>query len=349
MIAVAFAFYIGAQLQGAGQALDGVFGVGLLPGVVIGAGVVLLYTWLGGFHAVALVDTLQGVAIAIAAVVLPTLAFLAAGGLSGIERALDTAPDTYLAPFGAATGWAAAGLVLGLFATGFGALGQPHLAAWIMAARDRSARLRGAAIATLWAVGVYGGMAVLGLSARAIFGADAPPEGVLFRLADDLLPPILAGLVTAAVLSAIMSTVDSQLLVASAAVARDLPARPVGPATGGEAGVGNLRLAMLVLCVLAVVVTLALPRSIFDRTLFAWTALGAGFGPVLVARAAGWRPSPTGVFAALLSSFLTSLAFEFLLPQGPGSVFARTAPWVAGFAGLAAGALLAGGRRRAKS
>lgn len=334
MIAFCFSYYVAAQFQGAGIALDGVFGLGLAPSILIGAFVILAYTFLGGFLAVSVTDTLQGLLMAIVAVILPTAAFLAAGGAAGIGAALAEGGASYTGTFGGRAGWIAAGFVTGLFATGFGALGQPHLIAWIMAARDRRARVTGAGIAIGWGLIVYSGMAVLGLSARAIFGADAPPEGVFFALAGDLLPAMLAGVIVAASLSAIMSTVDSQLLVAGGAVSHDLG---LGRAMGGRTVLVS-RLAILALCLAAVALTLALPSTIFERTLFAWTALGAAFGPIVVARTIGLQPGGPAVLAAILAAFGAALAFEFLLPSGPGDVWARTLPWAAGFAGLALGA-----------
>ncbi|MEL7540914.1 MAG: sodium/proline symporter, partial [Pseudomonadota bacterium] len=222
LIAICFSFYVAGQFQGAGIAIDDLFATGFAPGVLIGATVILIYVFLGGFLAVSITDTIQGLLMAVVAVVLPALAFLEAGGLVGLQQAMTTTPDTYGDAFGGRASFAALGFVLGLSATGFGALGQPHLVAWIMATKDRSARIKGACVAMSWATLVFAGMAILGLSGRAIFGSDAAPESVFFALAENLLPGMLAGIVAAATLSAIMSTVDSQLLVAGGAVSHDL-------------------------------------------------------------------------------------------------------------------------------
>ena len=276
--------------------------------------------------------------MAFVAILLPALAFFSAGGVEGIAAAISTAPASASQSFGGHAGLAAVGFLIGMSATGFGALGQPHLVAWIMAARDDRARVVGGVVATSWAVVVYAGMAVLGFSARAILGADAPAEGVFFVLADRLLPEVIAGVIAAATLSAIMSTVDSQLLVAGAAVTHDMRA--------GRAfrlsDVVATRIAILALCVAAVALTLALPASIFDRTLFAWNTLGAAFGPAIVARAFGVRCEGSTVLVAMLCGFGLAVAFEFGLPAGPGSVWARTLPWLAGAAGLVAAGTIAG-------
>jgi Na+/proline symporter len=336
MIAFCFSYYVASQFQGAGVALDGLFNTGLTMGILIGAAIILAYTFLGGFLAVSLVDTLQGLLMAVVAVVLPAVAFTAAGGVQGLQEAVPEMPATYFDAFGGRPGWLALGFVVGLTATGFGALGQPHLTAWIMAARDRKARKIGAAIAIGWAALVYLGMAILGLSARALLGGDAPAEGVFFKLAADLLPGAFAGIIAAATLSAIMSTVDSQLLVTGAAISHDLG---VSRWLGGR-DVLVSRLAILAVCTAAVSVTLFFPSTIFERTLFAWTALGASFGPIVAARALGHRPKGQAVLLSSLAGFGLSLVYEFLLPSGPGDVWARIIPWLASIGILMVGASL---------
>ena len=336
MIAFCFSYYVAAQFQGAGIAFDGLFGTGLELGVILGAVVIVAYTFLGGFLAVSITDTLQGLLMALVAVVLPSVAFVAAGGVAGISSAFASAPETYSAPFGGRAGWVATGFVVGLFATGFGALGQPHLTAWIMAARDRKARIMGAGVAIGWGALVYAGMAVLGLSARAILGGEGHAEGIFFQLADDLLPGMMAGIIAAATLSAIMSTVDSQLLVAGAAISHDLG---LGKGAKGR-DVLVSRLSILALCIIAVALTLLLPATIFDRTLFAWTALGAAFGPIVIARTLGRHPSGLSALLAICAGFGICVGYEFVWPSGPGSVWARTVPWFAGFAVLVVGAML---------
>ena len=324
MIAFLFSYFVASQFQGAAIAFDDLFGMGMPMGVVLGGTIILIYTMLGGFLAVSVIDTLQGLLMACVAIILPAFAFYAAGGIAGISDVMSAGPSSYVDGFGGRTGWIAAGFATGLMATGMGTLGQPHLMAWIMATRSAKARRTGAGIATGWAILVYFGMAVLGLSARTIFGADAPAEGVFFKLASELLPGAFAGIIAAATLSAIMSTVDSQLLVVGGSISHDLGLSRL--LVGRDVLVS--RLAILVVCLAAVGITLAFPATIFDRTLFAWTALGASFGPTVAARALKLHPSGGIVLASIILGFGASIVYEFWLEAGPGSVFARLVPWV---------------------
>ncbi len=328
IIAFSFSWYIAAQLQGAGQAFNDLFDSSLALGVVIGAALILVYTFLGGFVAVSIVDTVQGALIGIVAVILPAIAFFHVGGFSAFSEMLAEAPPSFSSAFGDRAGLAALGFVVGLSATGFGALGQPHLVAWIMAARDKRARIEGGAIACAWGAIVYTGMGVLGLAARIMFGESGVNEGVFFGSATELLPGIFAGIVAAATLSAIMSTVDSQLLVAGAALSHDLGLARLAP----KRKVLISRLAIILVCIAAVAVTLLLPSSIFERVLFAWVALGATFGPIVVARTIGWTPRNGYLLASMLTGFFLSLALTFLLASGPGGIWTTIAPWVGSFA-----------------
>jgi len=331
LIAICFSFYVAGQFQGAGTAINDLFETGFVPGVVIGALIILAYVFLGGFLAVSLTDTIQGLLMAFVAVLLPALAFLEAGGLAGLSAAMSESPAGYGSVFGARAGWAAGGFVLGLTATGFGALGQPHLVAWIMATKDKSARVKGAIVAMSWAGLVFAGMAVLGLSGRAILGADAAPESVFFTLAEDLLPSIFAGIVAAATLSAIMSTVDSQLLVTGGAVSHDLG---LGKALGGREVLVS-RLAIVAVCVAAVGLTLMAPSSIFRRILFAWVALGAAFGPIVVARALGFKPRGRTVLTGMVAGFSLAVAYELgWIGAGPGGMWKTIAPWLGALAAM---------------
>ena len=328
MIAFSFSWYIAAQLQGAGQAFNDLFDSGLALGVIIGAALILVYTFLGGFVAVSIVDTVQGVLIGVVAIILPTAAFFHVGGLSAFTDMLSDAPAAYSSFVGGRASLAALGFVIGLSATGFGALGQPHLVAWIMAAKDKKARVEGGMIACAWGAVVYTGMGVLGLAARIMFGDSGVNEGVFFGSATELLPGVFAGIVAATTLSAIMSTVDSQLLVAGAALSHDLGLARLAP----KRQLLISRLSIGIVCVAAVGVTLLLPSSIFERVLFAWVALGATFGPIVVVRTIGWTPRNGYLLAAMLTGFFLSLALTFLLASGPGGIWTTTAPWAGSFA-----------------
>lgn len=322
-----FIFYIAAQFGAAAVAFETQFGLGMTESVLIGAAVVLAYSLLGGFWAVSVTDMLQGGLMALVAVTLPLVAFFAAGGAGGIAEALRaTAPEGYLDVTGGHAGFVFVGFVLGVWGVGVNAMGQPQLISRLMAVKDEAARLRGFGIAIVWAVAVFTGMTVLALAGRALVGGAADGEALFYTLADELLPPVLAGLVIAAVLSAVMSTVDSILLSASAAVSHDM--RLSRRFKGREVLVS--RIVMAAIAAIAVWMTLSLPATIFARVLFAWSALGAAFGPIIVVRVLGLEPKAWAVATAMCLGFGLTVFFNALgmmAPESLSGVMATLGEW----------------------
>jgi len=162
-------------------------------------------------------------------------------------------------------------------------------------------------------------MSWLALAARSMALDPDSGEQIFYLLADSLLPPVLAGVVIASILSAVMSTVDSLLLAASAAVAHDL-----GLARRLHLGeVWISRLVMTGIAVAAVLLALNLPDTIFNRVLFAWSALGAAFGPLVVARVMGREPpAPARLWSIIAGFGLTVLFYVFgtISPGDAGNV-----------------------------
>lgn len=336
LIFFCFIFYIAAQFGAAGSAFETQLGLPYTESLLIGAAVILVYSLLGGFWAVSVTDMLQGTLMALIAVVLPLAALIAAGGPSGVWAALSAnAPDGYLSLTGPHAGFIFIGFVMGIAAIGLGPFGQPHLIARLMAVKDEAARRQGFRIAMGWAVIVYIGMVTLALSGRALTGGEAPGESLLYLMAADLFPAMLAGLIIAAVLSAVMSTVNSLLIATSAAVGHDMGVVRRFP--GREVLIA--RIVMAVLVGLAVALALALPATIFSRVLFAWSALGAAFGPVVLVRVMQREPAGWAILAAIASGFSVTVFFYLAgqisgdswagqLARLPGDPFERLVPWI---------------------
>ncbi len=332
IILFCFLFYIAAQFDGAGKAFSANFNWPPATSIIVGASIVMLYTLVGGFWAVSVTDALQAVTMLLVAVVLPVAALLTVVDQPGaLSQALsgsivDNNP-----------GWLGVAFVLGTLGIGLGYPGQPHVVNRFMALQDEAALRRGRRVAIGWALVVYSGMLILGLSARALFASVPDGEQALFYAANALLTPVLGGLVLAAVLSAIMSTADSQLLTAAAAVAHDWR----GAASADDAP-ALARVVVLVLSVLAVMLALWVPEDIFSRVLFAWHAIGSAFGPLLVARLWGWRLGATTTLAAMLAGFGLTVLFYYL-PSAPGDAAERLLPL------LVSAAIVLIGRQRGSS
>lgn len=308
LIAFCFIFYIAAQFDAAATAFVSNFDMGTGSSLLLGAGIILIYCLLGGFWAASITDTLQGVVMMLAAMLVPTLAVLEAGGPGQILAALGRIDPQFTDWTGGHGGFVFLGFVLGLAGIGLGTLGQPHLLARLMAVKGESERKQGFMIALGWGVIVYIGMSWLALAARAMALDPGSGEQIFYLLAERLLPPVLAGIVIAAILSAVMSTVDSLLLAASAAVSHDLQ-------LARRFDIGELwmsRIVMTGIVIAAVTLAFFLPETIFNRVLFAWNALGAAFGPLIIARVMRREPAAAARFWSIVSGFgLTVLFYSY--------------------------------------
>jgi sodium/proline symporter len=179
-----------------------------------------------------------------------------------------------------------------------------------------------------WAVILYLGMIVLGLAARASWSLPAGAhEDALYEASQHLLPPLVDGIVLASVLAAIMSTVDSQLLVCASSMTHDLglayrhPDRALLLARATVLGIGTA----------ATVAALLLPKNVFDNVLFAWAALGSSLGPLLLVRLWRGAVAPNWALASMLVGGLGAIVGFYWPVLGPG--FAdRVLSWVAALA-----------------
>jgi sodium/proline symporter len=306
IVLVSLGAYVAAQLQGAGKTFEAVFEVPATQTIAVGSLVIVAYTLLGGFLAVSLTDTVQGLVMAVSALALPVAALVSVGGPSGLlDDLARVEAEGYLALGGPRPWPVAIGFAAGLLGIGLGYPGQPHVAKYFLAlSDDRGVVRRARVIAIGWAVTVYGGMILLGLCGRALFPTLEDGEVVLVVAAERLFPPAVAGVMLAAVLSAMMSTADSQLLVGASTLVHDL-------GVGGErlAKVTVTRVTVALLTAVAAAAASLGSETIFERVLFGWAAMGASLGPLLLVRVvAKRRIGPGGSLAVLLCGALLAAA-----------------------------------------
>jgi Na+/proline symporter len=159
-----------------------------------------------------------------------------------------------------------------------------------------------------------------------LFSDLGDSEQVLFRVANDLLPSVLAGVMLAAVLSAIMSTADSQLLVAASAISYDW--NLVGGKS--QSGMFNTRTTVVIVLVLATILALVWRADIFSRVLFAWSAAGSAFGPLLIMRLMGRDVRASATFGAMLTGFMMTVVISWT-PDMPGDFAERLVPFFCAF------------------
>ncbi len=302
--------YVAAQFNAAGKAFEAVFHIRYEFGVLIGVGIVLLYTITGGFRAVAWTDFVQGMMMCLALVFLPILTVTHIGGWSNVMAGLAKQDLSLVSWSAGKTGFLAFGLIFGWLGIGLGYPGQPHVLIRFMAARNEATIKKGRIIAMVWGTLVFTGAVVLGLASRTLLGELGDAEQALPIIALKILPGLLAGLMLAAVLAAICSTADSQLLVASSSLSHDLYARLTGKDLNSRFIVNIDRLSVCVVGILAMLLALTENRMIFTFVLYAWAGLGAAFGPPLILGLLWKKTTSTGAIAGAIVGFTTILIWK---------------------------------------
>ena len=316
--------YVAAQFQGAGTAFSSALGISQELSIIIGATVILTYTFIGGFWAASLTDAIQAMLMLIVALLLPAFLLVFIGGFDDLifsVKAIGTEAEGSLT--GVHTGLMGLGFIIGTISIGFGYPGQPFVVNRFMAARDIKAIRRGRIIAIGWATVIFGGMILLGLCAKVMYSTVPDPESVLFFISQRLFGPVFAGIITAAVLSAIMSTADSQLLAVASSVDRDWKG-------GRGTNINSARVAIFLVVIFAVILSLYAPETIFTRVVFAWTALGAAFVPMVFSKVLSWKVSSIAAGLSIVTGFLMTVILH-QLPDTPGDILERVLPMLLGF------------------
>lgn len=340
VILTAMTLYVGAQFAAAGKAFSAAFdGLDYHWGVLIGAGLVLTYVSLGGFRAACWTDLLQGLLMVAVLVCFPLWLLMSGFNADYIRAGLQGAGDgdALVSFWPSVTGGALIGFLLGSGAlgVGLGYTGQPHVLVRYMAMRQKRDAMIGGLISVVWAVLVISGAIAMGLLARAFAehgaqwatpmltaGADGSMDGeyALIVAAQALLPPVLGGLTLAAILAAIASTADSQLVVGASAAASDFIDRVLGRGPRGGSPTIH-RLCVLGVGAIAVLLVIDEKVQIYSFVLtYGWAILGAGFGPQIFLALFWPSASGAGCVAGMATGFVVAIGWK-LGYSGPIEVY----------------------------
>lgn len=288
IILVFFTLYISSGMVAAGVFFESSFDGDYLFGMLLVGGITLLYTLFGGFLGASLTDVVQGLMMVIALIVVPVAAVIAIGGFDETSTLItENGGEGFLSLLGggAVTGGTFLAIVSAL-AWGLGYFGQPHIIVRFMALRSPQEAKSARRIGISWMVLSMFGAVMSGLVGVAYMAQRGitldNPETVVLLMSQTLLHPFVAGLVLAAVLAAIMSTVSSQLVVCSSALVEDLykVVRKTPPPEKRLVLMG--RMAVLVVAIIAILLAITPNDSILGLVSFAWAGFGAAFGPIIL-------------------------------------------------------------------
>ena len=310
IIFVSMMAYVAAQFTAIGKTFDAVFGIPYILSIPVGGAIVILYTMMGGFLAVAWTDLVQGVLMAVSLVILSLVALFQLGGLDGMLNAVEKVSPETLTLMGGKTFSVFLGSVVGLLGIGLGYPGQPHVLTRYMAAKDSNTIKRGVWIAGGWGLLVYSSAILLGICGNALFPILDDPEHLFPKAAESLLPPIITAIVLTGVLAAIMSTVSAQLLVAASAISHDIYLKIFNRTASQKKILFISRVVVTVLGIGAMLMALTETRVIFWFVLFAWSGLGASFGPVILYSLYSKNIARSGAISGMVTGFAVTVIWK---------------------------------------
>jgi sodium/proline symporter len=324
VIVVFFTVYVASGLVAGGVLFEQMFGMDFELAVTLSAVVIVVYTFLGGFLAVSLTDAVQGTLMFIALLAVPIVGIGMLGGFGALGNALNGETSDLLnmgAEASFADGTWAAGESLGviavisLLAWGLGYFGQPHILARFMGIRSVRDIPVARRIGVSWVIVTLGGASLIGLVGIALL--DEPldnPETVFIALTQQLLNPWVAGIILAAVLAAVMSTADSQLVVSSTALTEDFYRAFLNKEASDKTLIWVGRLTVTGVAVAAYVLALG-GGAVLDIVSYAWAGFGAAFGPVIILSLFWPRMTGAGAMAGMLGGAITVVAWEHIDPH----------------------------------
>lgn len=351
IILVFFTIYSSSGLVAAGKLFESIFQVDYTVAVLSGSLVIVGYTFLGGYLAVCWTDFFQGALMFFAIILVPALGLSAAGGLAGVQAEM-AAREIATSLFRDGSGGSLSILaIISTMAWGLGYFGQPHILARFMGISSVRELPKATVIAIVWVFISLGAAVVVGLVSIPMFdgltGGDQ--EKVFIYMIAQLFNPWVGGILLAAILSAIMSTIDSQLLVSSSALTEDFYKKILRRDASEKELMLVGRSCVLLIAAVALSMALNPGNTILGLVSYAWGGFGAAFGPVvlfsLFSRKTTWKSALAGMTVGTLvllfwkqagmgavmyeivpgfvANFLTILIIDTFAPQGDEEILAE--------------------------
>ncbi|WP_153732333.1 sodium/proline symporter PutP [Sporosarcina obsidiansis] len=305
IILVFFTFYVSSGMVAGGKFFQSSFGLEYHTGLLIVSAVVIAYTLFGGFLAVSYTDFVQGLIMFLALILVPSVGIFITGGFAETADSIREADPTL---FNFASGVGLLGIISSL-AWGLGYFGQPHIIVRFMAIKSVKETKSARRIGIGWML-----LSLVGAIATALVGVAyfqqndavlADRETVFIVLGQIIFHPLIAGIMLAAVLAAIMSTISSQLIVTSSALIEDLY-KAVFKSNGSDRQYVFLgRAAVLIVSIVAVVLAWPNKESVLKLVSFAWAGFGGAFGPVILLSLYWRKITAQGALCGMVAGAIT--------------------------------------------
>lgn len=322
--------YVASQMDVTGVAFESMLGINYEYGALIGFVIVLIYIFIGGFVAAVWSDLFQGVLMFFGLVLLPVVIWFSMDHGTGVTDGLNAIDPTLTQVMGRSDdGWMNLFTILGLSMIGLGFLGSPQVYVRFMSIKGENEIDKGKWVAMIFTLLTDAAAVTIGILGRIFFtskgqnpedvlGKDA--ENVLSMVTNEFLPTILVAIFIAIVLSAIMSTIDSLLILASSAVTRDFYQKIFKPKLRSEDLTNVSRTVTVIMAVAALGIAILLynlypERRIFWVMIFGWSGIAATFCPVIILTLFWKGYSEKGAIASMVTGFVSVIIFKFVVSE----------------------------------
>lgn len=301
--------YVLAQFLAAGKTLSSLLNIPFAPAIIIGAGVIVFYTFAGGYLAVAWTDFVQGIIMVTAMVAILILALVHVGGLTGLNQQLAAIDPTYIGVWGKGNMYfhqygVVAGAILIYFV---GYMGLPHVVIRHMAMKSTKTAKNALLYATIWNQLFIFTPYILGLIGIILIPNISDPELIIPELANLLFPGVIAAIILIAIMSAIMSTADAQLMLTGTMLSRDIYQRFFKKdATDKELLIVS-RIMVVGVGVVSVLISLIQPPGVFSLVIFSFGVLGCSFCVPYICAVWWKKANACGCIASMIGGGLTNI------------------------------------------
>ncbi|MGA5689225.1 sodium/pantothenate symporter [Cytobacillus pseudoceanisediminis] len=307
-----------AQWVGGARLIESLTGLSYLSALFIFAASVMVYVVIGGFRAVAVTDAVQGGIMFIGTMILLVAVIVAGGGIPNIISDLSSENPNLITPFGFDGGLTPLYVSSFWILVGVGVVGLPQVAVRAMSYKNARAMHRAIIIGTIVVGFIMLGMHLIGVFARPILPGIEVGDKVMPMIAMEVLPPWLAGIVLAAPMAAIMSTVDSLLLLVSSAIVKDVYINYIKP-DAKEAAIKNLSFAVTALLgILVCIMALSPPDLLIWLNLFSFGGLEAAFIWPVVLGLYWAKGNRYGAVASMITGTASYILFHTFYPNALG-------------------------------
>lgn len=295
-----FTVYSSSGLVAAGKLFASILGIDYKIAVIIGVGTIVFYTFMGGYLACCWTDFFQGTLMFLAILVVPVMAYFTSGGIESIAYQAQIRDISLSILHGSKIGTMG---IISALAWGLGYFGQPHILVRFMSVKNLEELNKARQIAMAWVLISLAGAVAIGITGIGLFtdisqiGGDS--EKIFIYMISKLFNPWVGGILLAAILSAIMSTIDSQLLVSASTLSEDFYRYIKKDATEKQV-MWTGRIGIIAISLVATIIAMDTNSHILSMVSYAWAGFGGAFGPAILmtlyCKNLNWR----SVFAGML-------------------------------------------------